>query len=98
VRRTEKRHDEAVETLLDAAELWRGLASDKPVLNTADLTVILRNLGRALRGAGRSDEALYVEAEAVQWWKDLASQHPQFEDRYRQAWIELSRSAATRAY
>ncbi len=70
------RREEALTVTLEAVEIRRGLAADRPDAFLPDLAKSLNNLGVLFEGLGRREEALAVTLEAVEIRRGLAADRP----------------------
>ena len=70
------RREEALAAAQEAADLYRGLAAERPDAFTPDLAMSLNNLANWLSELGRREEALAAAQEAADLYRGLAAARP----------------------
>lgn len=70
------RHQEALDTITEAADTFRTLADTEPARHGPVLAQALTNLGGMLRESGRVAEAEQVHRECVAVWKSCVDREP----------------------
>ena len=68
--------EEALEAALEAVEIYRELARQRPDAFRSDLANSLNNVSSFLIALGQGEEALEAAREAVNIYRELAQQHP----------------------